>query len=122
MLESVKKSSFDDFLKVNCDGYILEASTSNIIFERLGNWYTPKKRDNFLAGIVLNKIKKLYPNKIFEKDIKIDELESYEGSFLTNAVDFIVNVKNIENIFFENSFIGSDKSQALKRLFMWEKL
>ena len=112
-LDNVRRSNFDDFLKVNKEGYVLEASTSNIIFEKEGVWYTPKKNDSFLSGITLEKIKSTYSEKVIERHINIKEINHFEKAFLTNGVDYFVNITKVDDVAFSRIFIDSESKHQM---------
>ncbi len=91
------RRGFDDALMLDLNSNITETTSSNIFFIKNKKIYTPKIR-NFLNGItrqtVISLIKK---NKInfLEKDIKINELKSFESAFITGTACEITPISKI---------------------------
>lgn len=91
-------AGFDDALFV-CDESITEASTSNIIFIKNGNFFYPEGA-HFLQGITLNIFRAFCKRlslsisgaKIFERSMK-----DYSGAFLLNSVQGLVPVESINS-------------------------
>jgi len=98
--EKWQKNGYDDFLKISEEGKILEASTSNIIFLEGDKIYSPlnDEKNPYLDGITLSKIPE---ERIFRRDIFLEDIEKYEYCFLTNSVDFLVNVQKVDNVEFK---------------------
>ena len=112
--EKVKKRGYDDFIKIGENGQLFEASTSNIIFT-LGNFiYSPlnHKKNPYLDGITLSNVRK---KCIVREDIFLNKIKKYEYCFLTNSVDYLVNVDKIDNVEFGKVESGS-KNYWLRKI------
>ena len=93
---------FDDFLWMNDDDTIAEASTSNVFGIIGGNFVTPSvSAHGCLPGITRQQIIQLAlasgqdredAFKVEQTDIRSHDLASFEGFFLTNAVSGIMPV------------------------------
>ena len=83
MLESCfsLRGACDDILIVK-DGLITDTSVSNIIFSDGKRWFTPA--NPLLGGTCRNRL--LSEKKLFEKDIRVEDLGSFIGCKLINAM------------------------------------
>ena len=90
-----QKFECDDVLIVQ-NGLITDTTIANIAFKYHNQWITPKKP--LLHGTTRARL--LKDKVLIEKDIRVDELSSFSGVALMNAmIDFdIIPVKNIEEI------------------------
>jgi 4-amino-4-deoxychorismate lyase len=91
----VQKGACDDILIVK-NGFITDISIANIALLKDGIWYTPK--EPLLRGTTRQRLLEI--QQIIPKDIKVDEIYSYERVALLNAmIDFdIIPQKNIRKI------------------------
>ena len=102
-----KKEGYDDFLWVNSEGEVTEASSSNIFFlERDGiSFVTPHVYSGLLPGITRKKLiefLKADGNRVVERSIFQEELEKFSGSFLTSSIRGVVEIKKIGEFSFES--------------------
>ncbi len=91
------KKGFDEGLLVNSQNLICECCYANIFFIKAGRIHTPKAdNNNILNGIIRQVIIK--ENPVIERDIFLNELPSFEDAFITNSVQGIVYVKQIDEV------------------------
>lgn len=103
--ESAKSNGFDDSLMLDFEGYIAEATTSNIFFVKNNELYTPIA-DRFLNGITRQTIIEIAKSnniKVNEKRMLVEELDEYEECFVCGTSNEITAVKNIGNHIFNNN-------------------
>ena len=75
------KETCDEILIVK-DDFITDTSFSNVVFEKNGAFFTPR-------SYLLNGTKRQYlleKNRITEKEIRVNEIHSYDRIFLINAM------------------------------------
>ena len=103
-----KYQGYRDALLLDLDGYIAECTCSNIFFCQDDIVYTPKIT-NILNGITrqtIIKIAKVHNVQLIEKDITIDDLDEFNGCFITGTAVEIVPVsmidRNDKKIYFSN--------------------
>jgi branched-chain amino acid aminotransferase len=90
-----KEKKYDDVLLLNNDGYIIEATSSNVFFVKDNIITTPSLASGCVSGIMRNKVIGLIEKlgyKINFNNININYLQNCDEIFLTNA---IVGVKYI---------------------------
>ncbi len=87
---------FDEGLLVNSQNIICECCYANIFFVKEGKIYTPKTNNNILNGIARQEFIKRNP--VIERDISLDELNSFDQVFITNSVQGVVKVGFIDEI------------------------
>jgi len=90
-----------DILNIDYNDNILETSTSNIFFIKKNKIVTPSEKQPILPGIIRKKIlelKKVDNFEIFEENIKKQNIDEFDGVFLTNSIKKIIPVKKIDNI------------------------
>lgn len=88
-------AGYDEGLLVNSQGIICECCYANIFFVKQGEIYTPKANGNILNGIIRQELIRTFP--IIEKDILLTDLPSFEQVFISNSVQGIAYVKQIDN-------------------------
>lgn len=89
------RGSCDDVIIVK-GGLITDTTIANIAFFDDNKWITPKKP--LLNGTTRQRL--LDKQKIFEDDIKVDDIKNFSKVALMNAmIDFDIITKNIEEIF-----------------------
>lgn len=106
MLESyiayskAKKNKAYDALLINQYGYITEGTRTNFFCIKGKTIYTPFEKD-VLLGVMRKAMLKVALNndyKIVEVNIKLDDVKSYDGAFVTSTSSKIMPVKSINNI------------------------
>ena len=110
---------FTDSLMLDHEGNVAEATGANIFFkDNNGELHTPTP-DSFLDGITRReviKIAKAKGIKVVERKIKPEELESFEGCFLTGTAAEVTPVSQIKNYNFKVCDVISDLNKAYQNL------
>ena len=90
-----KKEKCDDILVVQ-NGLLTDTSIANIALYDGNKWFTPK--EPLLKGTCRARL--LAEGKIFETDIKVNEIKNFQKVALMNAmIDFdIIAIENIEEV------------------------
>ena len=95
-----ESQGFTDSLMMDHEGNIAEATGANIFFKNAnGELHTPTP-DSFLDGITRREVIKLAKNKgikVIERKIKLDEIKSFIGCFLTGTAAEITPVSQISD-------------------------
>ncbi|MCI4670576.1 MAG: aminotransferase class IV, partial [Bacteroidia bacterium] len=90
---------FEDALLFTLDGYVSEASSSNIFFIQNKKLYTPPLSTFCLDGVMRSNIIQLASElkiSLYEKKFKLNELKKAEAIFLTNTIRGIVPVNHLD--------------------------
>lgn len=105
-------SGYDDALFV-LDDSIIEASTSNIFFGLGNDLFTPK--EVIYPGVIREVI--LDQFKVNLKDIKLNELYSFDFCFISNSAQILTSVNTIDDIKFKgnDNYISDIKKLLMKR-------
>ena len=119
---SAEEKGFNDSMMLDYQGNIAEATGANVFFinEEQTEIYTPIA-DSFLNGITrrtIIEIAKSINIKVIEKKIKLEDLSSFKGSFLTGSAAEVTPVSQIgEYHFTVLDLIGkiSDLFQSMVR-------
>jgi 4-amino-4-deoxychorismate lyase len=93
--EQAQKQGYDDYLRLDQQGFVQESSYANIFFLKDDQIFTPKA-GALLPGIIRQKIMAQYPVK--EKNIHVEELANFSGAFLTNSLMGLKTVIEIERV------------------------
>ena len=116
-----ESEGYTDSLMLDHQDNIAEATGANVFFkDKDGNLHTPVP-DSFLDGITrrtLIEIAKSKNIKVFERKISPDELNKFEGCFLTGTAAEVTPVSQIEDFKFKvcNTIIDlSESYQSLVR-------
>lgn len=112
------KNGFDDVLFC-MDNEVIEASTSNILFEKNGSYITPQG-EFFLRGITLGLFEQYcLENEISYSTQKIlsSELESFDKAYLLNSVQGLVSVESIDS----TNFLLDESDQLRENLIKFGK-
>jgi len=110
--EREEKNAFEALL-VNNKGNITEGSRSNVFFVKGQIIYTPPAME-VLLGVTRTKILELCRKngiEVVEDEISINNLDVYDGVFITGTSIDVLPVKTIEGMTFESS-----KKPIIKRL------
>ncbi len=93
-----KESRAYDALLINHDGFITEGTRTNFFCIEDKTIYTPHKLDILLGVMRKATLKVALENKylIVEKNIKLDEIMSYDGAFVTSTSSKIIPIKSID--------------------------
>ena len=110
---------FTDSLMLDHEGNIAEATGANIFFkDKSGEIHTPIP-DSFLDGITRREIIKIAKNKgikIVERKIKPEEMNSFEGCFLTGTAAEVTPVSQIDKYNFKVCNMISEISDTYQNL------
>jgi len=90
----------NEILFLDMEENVLESCISNIFFVKDKNIYTSKTQDNILSGITRSKLIQICTEnglKVFERNIHKDEIESFDGAFLTSSISGIRIISRIGN-------------------------
>ncbi len=114
-LREAKKMGFNELLFCSPDGYVLEASTSNIFIVKNGIIQTPTLRSGILDGITRKQLVSFLDAQQFafeEKDLLMDDIESSDEIWLTNSIKGFRAVSS-----FKNNQLSSDLFTKVSSLF-----
>ncbi len=116
-----EKDGYSDSLMLDYEGNVAEATGANIFFkDKEGNLHTPIP-DSFLDGITRRTIIDIAKSKnikVNERKISPDELNNFEGCFLTGTAAEVTPVSQIQDFKFQvcNTIIDlSESYQSLVR-------
>ena len=110
-----EKDGFTDSLMLDHEGNVAEATGANIFFkDKQGNLHTPIP-DSFLDGITRRTVIDIAKSKnikVLERKISPDELDNFEGCFLTGTAAEVTPVSQIQNFKFKvcNTIIDLSES------------
>lgn len=108
MLESylaykkAKESNAYDALLIDHEGYILEGTRTNFFCIKDKTIYTPFEKDILLGVMRKIMLKVALENKysVIEKNIKLEDIKSYDGAFVTSTSSKIMPIKSINGTIF----------------------
>ncbi len=111
---------YDDALLLDQDDHIAECTTSNIFFIKGNELYTPKIK-YCLNGITRQTTIAIASNlgiKIYEQDIRLDDIHSFDGCFVTGTAIGLKDIGSIafneeKKLFDTNDLYNSLKSEYL---------
>tara|TARA_X000001036_G_C20651808_1_gene795334 strand:- start:1024 stop:1914 length:891 start_codon:yes stop_codon:yes gene_type:complete len=110
---------FTDSLMLDHDGNIAEATGANIFFKsKEGELHTPTP-DSFLDGITRREVIKIAKRKginVVERKIKPEEMEKFEGCFLTGTAAEVTPVSQINDFKFNVCNLITDLNNAYQNL------
>ena len=114
-----EKKGFTDSLMLDYQGNIAEATGANVFFKnKSGELHTPIA-DSFLNGITrrcIIDIAKSKGIKIVERKIKPEEMENFEGCFLTGTAAEVTPVSQIDKYKFTACNVIKDLSESYQAL------
>ena len=114
-----ESKGFTDSLMLDHEGNIAEATGANIFFKnKLDELHTPTP-DSFLDGITRReviKIAKAKGIKVVERKIKPEEMEDFDGCFLTGTAAEITPVSQINDYNFKICDVITDLNQRYQDL------
>lgn len=88
-------NGFDDAILLNNEGFLTEATTSNLFMVKNGEIITPSSESGILDGITRKIIIQNF--KVNEKLLTVEDLMNAEEVFLSGTADFITSVNTIDN-------------------------
>ena len=95
-----KKSGAYDSLLINQNGFITEGTRTNFFCIKGRTIYTPFEKDILLGVMRKAMLKVALENKysVVEKNIKLEDVKSYNGAFVTSTSSKIMPIKSIDGI------------------------
>ena len=89
-----------DALLINHDSFINEGTRTNFFCIKNKAVYTPFEKDILLGVMRKAMLKVALENKysIVEKNIKLDDIKSFDGAFVTSTSSKIMPIKSINGI------------------------
>ncbi len=94
--KEVVEKNCDDGVFLNTQGHVCEAITANLFWVKSGQLYTPPLSVGALPGVTRQVI--LGREKVEERKVLLDELYNVDEIFLTNAVQGIRSVIQLDNV------------------------
>ena len=94
----VRKQGFDEALLLDYRGFVSEGPGENVFFVKGNTLITPKKA-NILLGITRNSIITIAKNlklRVIEKDIKPQEIKSFDEAFFTGTAAEVTIIGSID--------------------------
>jgi branched-chain amino acid aminotransferase len=116
-----KENSWDDILMLNTEGDITEAAYSNIFIIKEGKICTPPISSGCVGGVmrlIMMEIAQELEIDLKEQPLKVQEIMEAQEVFLTNAVQGIKWVENMDN----QSFTNDLTMQLYERLVLKTKV
>ena len=95
-----KESGAYDALLINHDGFITEGTRTNFFCIEDKTIYTPFEKD-ILLGVMRKALLKVASEnnyKVIETNIKLEDIKSYDGAFVTSTSSKIIPVKSINGV------------------------
>ena len=95
-----KESNAYDALLIDRNGFILEGTRTNFFCIKDKTIYSPPEK-NILLGVMRKVVLKVALKnnyQVMEKNIKLEDIRSYDGAFVTSTSSKIVPVKSINEI------------------------
>ncbi|MBC76290.1 MAG: hypothetical protein CME64_09770 [Halobacteriovoraceae bacterium] len=102
-----RRSGADDALLLDNQGGVIESTTSNIVFYKGSELYTPKKR--ILNGTIIKSLKEEF--NLIDQEIKLKDVKEFDGAFLTNSVNIITPVSKVDEVSYE---LDTDRPARIK--------
>jgi len=88
-IREANKFGFNELVYSSPDGYVLEASTSNMFIVVNGVIFTPSLRSGILDGVVRQELLNFLETQQFpfeEKDLTLDDIDNADEVWLTNSI------------------------------------
>ena len=95
-----KSAGSYDALLVNREGYITEGTRTNFFCIKDRTIFTPQEKDILLGVTRLVVLRAAIQNgfSVVEKNIRPDELGSYDGAFITSTSSKIIPIRSVDGI------------------------
>lgn len=113
--QSAQKHHYDEALFINTKGFISEGSASNIFFVSGDKIDTPSISCGLLPGIMRRLI--CVNEGVIEKEISINQIEKYDGCFLTNSIMGIMKVTSIGDVVFKQEEVIARLQKKYKEFY-----
>lgn len=94
MLKDANAKGFDDSLLLDLEDYVAECCVTNVFFGCNNELHTPTA-DRFLNGITRQTVIEIANKlgiKVFERRIKLEEIEQFDNCFLTGTANEIAGI------------------------------
>jgi branched-chain amino acid aminotransferase len=88
------RQGYDDAIMLTVDGFVAEASTSNIMVRQGSTWFTPPVTDDILPGITRRAITELMP--VAQRRIHRSELYTSSEILLCGTATVVVPVTEVD--------------------------
>lgn len=86
----------DDAILLNCDGFVTEASTSNLFIVTDERLLTPPESSGILAGVTRDAVINGLGADVIETDITVKDLMGATECFLTNTISEVMSVIEVD--------------------------
>lgn len=95
-----KKLGSYDALLINQNGFITEGTRTNFFCIKDRTIFTPYEKDILFGVMRKCMLKVAFKNdfKIIEKNIKLNDIKSYDGAFVTSTSSKIIPIKSINGV------------------------
>ena len=115
IVNEFKEKGYDDIIFYNSEDVVTEASTSNLLCLKNGEYFTPQRSDEFHIGTTI----RFFIEKLNAKEKKVfkDDLDKLDGLWLLNARRGIRGVSKIQN---KEIKIDPIETQKLIDMFLME--
>ena len=110
---------FTDSLMLDHEGNVAEATGANIFFKNKENELHTPIPDSFLDGITRREVIKIAKSKsikVIERKIKPEEMENFEGCFLTGTAAEVTPVSQISEYKFNVCELVKDLNESYQNL------
>ncbi|MDT0594329.1 aminodeoxychorismate lyase [Glaciecola petra] len=91
-------SYLDDFIMLDSNNRLVEATSANIFVKLAGYWCTPRIESAGVDGVMRRHVMKTMLEQGIEiktRDIYIDDLQQAQSVFLTNAISLVIPVSHL---------------------------
>jgi len=108
-LSEASKRGKDDAIMLNTEGFISEATTSNVFIIKGNKLITPCRGEGLLPGITRETLIEIAPQaglRVFEKRLRPRDLMAGDEAFLTNSVVELRGVVGINNVRISDGTVG----------------
>jgi 4-amino-4-deoxychorismate lyase len=93
-LRSAQQAGYDDCLFLNEIGNVTESAIANLFMIQNNRLLTPPLEDGLLPGVIRSEILSHFP--VLETPLRIDQVTSCQGAFLTNSLMGAMPITQIE--------------------------
>ncbi len=117
-LAEAKSLGATDCLMLNAQGFVTEASTSNVFARVDGVWCTPPLHAGILAGVTRRLVIEFLSGRgedVLERDLTVDDLRNAEEIFLSSSLRDIAPVTHLDGRSLHGGAAGPRSSQLLQQ-------
>jgi branched-chain amino acid aminotransferase len=104
-----QENGYDDVLILNEHGCVCESTSSNVFVVKDEKVFTPPISEGCVDGVMRKSVIHQLQEKqytISERLVTIEEIQSADAVFLTNAISGVVKVSQFENTLYDSSALG----------------